>query len=63
MCLRTRKGSKKTRYIRKKTHHQGDDDDDDDGEITERVLHLLPTSGIVKATETVRSVENASIPS
>jgi hypothetical protein len=59
MCVRAGRVSRETRYICKRTHHQGEDDDDDDddrgGEVTERVLHLLPTGGIVKATETVRS--------
>jgi hypothetical protein len=48
MCLRARRGE--TRYIRKRTHHQdGDDDDDGDGKVTERVLHLFPTGGIVRS--------------
>jgi len=56
ICLRARRGSRETRYICNRTHHQGDDDDDDD-EVTERVLHLLSTGGIIEAAETVRSIE------
>jgi len=52
---RARRGSIGTRSIRRRTHHQ---DGNGDG-VTERVLHLLPTDVIVKATETVRSIRKS----